>query len=236
MLLWNHNFAAIRREHADGGFVQFGKGDVRYAAGKKCHSRTARPRRGKCRAKAVEEKLLINLRKKAIAFRQSKQFQDANAARDGLHARTLVEAENTRSILDEMRGREKIAEKEVARDMSEPRALVTALDAGARVLDQLSVLHAGGTGGFTGATVKAFVDVIDESVADWRFRLRLAVELALENVKHLTNAATGRIRLEIPEPIRGTRVQAQAAVNAARVVLVNRRWAGDGVMCQGSPY
>jgi hypothetical protein len=92
--------------------------------------------------------------------------------------------------------------------VGEPGALVTTLDAGACILDQLSVLDAGGAGSFAGAAVEALVDVIDESVADLRFRLRLAVKLVLENMKHLTNAAARRIRFEIPEAIGGTSVQA----------------------------
>ena len=120
-----------------------------------------------------------------------------------------------------MRSGKKIAEKEVARNVSEPGALVTAFDAGARMLDQLSVLDAGGAGGFAGAAVETFVNVIDESVADLCFVLRLAAELRLENVEHLLDAAAGRVRFEIPEAIGGTSVQAQSTVDAARVVLIS---------------
>ena len=220
LLLWNDHFAAIGGQHADGGFVQLGKRDIGDAAREKCHSRAARARGSERRAEAVEEKFAINLWKKTVAFRQSQQFEYANAARDGLHAGTLVEAEDSRRVLDEMRSGKKIAKKEVARYVSEPGAFVTALDASARMLDQLSVLDAGGAGGFAGAAVEAFVNVIHESVADLRFRLLLAAELALENVEHLLDAAARRIRFEVPEAIRGTSVQAQPAVDAARVVLI----------------
>lgn len=97
-----------------------------------------------------------------------------------------------------MRSGKKVAEKELARDVGDPRALVTALDAGASMLDELSVFDARGAGGFASAAVEAFVDVIHESVADLRFRLGLAVELALEDVEHLLDAPAGRIRFEIP--------------------------------------
>ena len=134
-----------------------------------------------------------------------------------------------------MGSRKKITEKEVARDVSEPRTLITELDSGARMLDELSVFNSGGAYGFTRAAVEAFVDVIYESVADGRFRLRLAAQLALENLKHLPNAAARRIRFEIPEAICGTSVQAQAAMDAASVILVDGRGTRNGAMGQWVP-
>ena len=101
---------------------------------------------------------------------------------------------------------------------------------GARVLDESPVRNAGGAGGFTGAAVEAFVNVIDEPFADTRFPLCLAAGFALENMEHLLDAAARRVRLQIPQAIRRTGVQAQAAVDAPRVVLVDWRRTGVGVL------
>ena len=54
----------------------------------------------------------------------------------------------------------------MARDAGEERALVVALDERAGVLDELAVLDGGGAGGFAGAAVEAFVDVLDEGFCD----------------------------------------------------------------------
>src|SRR5580692_8040360 len=109
--------------------------------------------------------------------------------------------------------REKPPEREIARDAAEERALIVALDEGAGVLDELAVLDAGGAGGFAGAAVETFVDVIDEGVGDGLlFRL---------DVDHLVDAAAGGIGFEIPEAVGGTGVEAEAAMDAAGIVLVD---------------
>src|SRR5215469_2852993 len=69
LLLWHNHFAAVGREHADGGFVQPGKRDIRDAAREKRHSRAARSHGSERGAKTIEEKVAVNLRKKPVAFR-----------------------------------------------------------------------------------------------------------------------------------------------------------------------
>src|SRR2546429_3176281 len=112
---------------------------------------------------------------------------------------------------------------------SEPGALVTAFDTRAGVFDQPPVFDAGWAGGFTRAAVKTLFDVLDEPIADARFRNSLAGEFALKDVEHLLDAATRRIRLEIPQSIGGAGIEAKAAADAASVVLVDRRRARDRV-------
>ncbi len=66
---------------------------------------------------------------------------------------------------------EQSAENEIARDASNPGAGIFALDARAGVLDEFAILDAGGAGGFAGAAVQAFVNVIDEGAGDGQLAL-----------------------------------------------------------------
>jgi len=132
----------------------------------------------------------------------------------------LIEAQDARGVDDAVRLGEKVPENKVARGADEPGAGIVALDARAGVLDEFSIFDAGGAGGFAGAAVEAFVDVIDEGFGDG-----LLVQLDLD---HLVDAAAGRIGLEVPEAIGGTGVKAEAAMDAAGVVLVDGIEAGDG--------
>ena len=93
---------------------------------------------------------------------------------------------------------------------------------------QLAVFDAGRAGGFAGAAVKTFVDVIDEGVRDWRGSLPSAGKTALRNVDHLADAPARRIGFEVPKSIGGAGVQAKTAVNAAGVIFVDRRDPRDG--------
>jgi hypothetical protein len=236
---WQDDFAAVCGEHPDGGFLQLGKSDVGDAAGKESHTRAPRTYRSERRPDVAEEKFVINAREKPVAFRQAQQLQNADAARDGLQARTLIQAREAGRIFDEMRSGEKLLEEEVACGARDPGALVRALDASAGVLDQFPVLDAGRAGRFAGAAVKAFVDMLDKGIADARLRLGLAsqrrarlrrrdTDLALKDVKHLVDPPARRIRFQIPQSVCGTRVEAQPAMDAPRVILVRRHWSGNG--------
>src|SRR5215472_7225302 len=189
LLPGHHNFAAIGREHPDSGLVELGKSDAGNASREESNARAAWPRGSKGRAKPVKEKLIVNPRKELIAFGEAQQFEDANPARDGLQAGTLVQTEKASRVFNDMGFREELLEKEVASSASKPGALVRALDARAGVLDQLPIFDARGAGSFTGAAVKALRDVIDELVADSRFLRRLPGKLALKNVEHLVDAS-----------------------------------------------
>jgi len=133
-----------------------------------------------------------------------------------------------------MRGGEKVPENEIARDTSEPGALVVAFDASAGVLDELAVFDAGGASSFASAAVETFIDVIDEGIADGDGRRRMVIQVTLKDVDHLVDAAAGRIGFEIPQAVRGTGAQAEAAVDAAGVILVGGRGAGNGGRWHGS--
>jgi len=61
--------------------------------------------------------------------------------------------------------------------------------------------------------------MVDEDIADGK--------LAFVHQNHLANAAARRIGLEMPQFVGGAMVQAQAAVNAAGVILVNGNEAGN---------
>ena len=121
------------------------------------------------------------------------------------------------------------------------------------MLDELAVLDAGGAGGFAGAAVEAFVDVLDEGFGDFQasgFRrrgrvhqrgrrrqragLRLGLvggadggEVGLSDVDHLVDAAAGGVSLQIPKAIGGAGVETDAAVDAAGEVFVRGILAGD---------
>jgi hypothetical protein len=155
--LGNHDFAAVGGEYPDGGFVETGESDIGDASGEEGHAGAARACGGIGPAEAAVEKIVINARKEALAIGEAEKFQNADAARDGLQAGALIEAENPGEIGDEMGIGEQVAKDEIARDAIEPGAFVVALDARAGVLDEFAVLDAGRAGGFAGATVEAFV-------------------------------------------------------------------------------
>ena len=238
------DLAAVGGEDADGGFIEPGEGDVGDAAGEESDASAARACGGIGPAKAAVEKIIINAREKALAIGEAEKFQDADGARNGLQAGALVEAENTSEIDDAVRTGKQVAEDEVAGDLSQPGTFVIALDAGAGVLDEFAVLDAGGAGGFAGAAIEAFADVVDERVGDQRLALRgdgaialnvviefaggFVLDLALGDMDHLVDAAAGGIGFEIPEAVGGAGVEAKAAVDAAGVVLVGGSLAGNG--------
>src|SRR5438128_401481 len=104
-------------------------------------------------------------------------------------------------------------------DGGEPGAGIIALDAGAGMLNELSIFDAGRAGRFARPAVQAFVDVIDEGIGDG-----LLVQFDLD---HLMDAAARRIGLEVPQAVGGAGVETEAAVNATGIVFVNESLAGD---------
>jgi hypothetical protein len=226
LILWDDDFAAIGGKDADGGFVELRKSDVGNASGEKCNAGAARAGGGKRGAEMAVEKIIVDTREETFALDEAEKLQDADTARDGLQAGTLIETQNTRGVDDAMRFGEKVPENEIARGASEPGTGIIALDARTGVLDEFSIFDAGGAGGFAGAAVEAFVDVVDEGIGD-----RLLVQLDLD---HLVNAAARRIGFEVPQAISGAGVEAEAAVDAAGVVLVDRNLARDSGRWHGS--
>ena len=226
--LGDDDFAAVGGEDADGGFIELTKSDIGDASGEEGDAGAARTRGGISPAKTAEEKIIVDARKEAFALRDAEKFEDADTAGDELQARALIDTEDASEVGDAMRIGEQVAEDEIARDASEPGPLVVALDARAGVLDELAVLDARRAGGFAGPAVEAFVDVIDEGIGDGVFALGIIRELALRDVDHLVDAAAWGIGFEIPEAVGGAGVEAEAAVDAAGVVLVGRGWPGDG--------
>src|SRR2546427_513094 len=214
------DFASVGGEDADGGFVQLRKGDVGNASGKESDASAAWTGGGESLTEAAEKKVVVDARQQTFTFGDPQEFQDADAAGDGLQAGTLIQTQQAGGVREVKRTGEQSAENEIARDASNPGAGIFALDARAGVLDEFAILDAGGAGGFAGAAVQAFVNVIDEGAGDG--------QLALLDMYHLADAAARGIRLQIPEAIRGTGVEAQAAVDAADVVFVDGVEAGDG--------
>src|SRR5271156_2714171 len=134
--------------------------------------------------------------------------------------------------------RQQVAENEIARESRKKRPRIIAFDARAGVLDEDSVAHARGAGGFAGATVQAFVDVVDEAGGDGKGLLLGVGDGGRFDADHLADASTGRVGLEVPQAVGGAGVEAQAAVDTARVVLVSGDEAGDwrgvsGAGCSG---
>jgi hypothetical protein len=220
------DFAAIGSEDADGGFIEARESDVGDASSEESNAGSARAGGGVGPSVAAIEEVVVKAREKAFAFGESEKFQHADGARDGLQAGALVKAEDTREVGDEMGIGEQLPEDVVPRNTRDPGTLAVPLDARPSVLDELSVLDAGRAGGFTGAAVKAFVDVIHERIGDGK--------VADLDVNHLVDAAAGRIRFEIPEAVGGASVQAETTVDAAGVVLERGSGAGDGECGHGS--
>ena len=78
--------------------------------------------------------------------------------------------------------------------------------------------------------------MLHKRIAETNRGPHVASEFALENMEHLLDAAAGRIRFEIPQPVRRASAKAQAAVDAARVILVRGRRTWDGIGWHSGSY
>jgi hypothetical protein len=187
------DFAAIGSEDADSGFIEPREGDVGDASGEESDAGAARAGGGVGPAVAAIEKVVVNAREEAFPFGETEKFQDTDGARDGLQTGALVEAEDACEVGDEMGIGEQALEHVVPHDTRDPGTLAVLLDAGAGMLDKLAVLDTGGAGGFAGAAVETFVNVIHERIGDGK--------VAELDVNHLVDAAARGIGFEIPEAV-----------------------------------
>src|SRR5229473_8266216 len=103
LVFWDDHFAAVGGEDADGGFVELRECDVGDASGEKRDAGAAGAGGGKRGAEAAVEKIVVDAREEAFAFGEPQKFQDADAARDGLQAGALIEAQNARGVDEAMR-------------------------------------------------------------------------------------------------------------------------------------
>ena len=125
-----------------------------------------------------------------------------------------------------LRMRQQGAEEQPPPGTLEPRPAIVLLDAGAGRFDQPTVFDAGRTSCFARAAIQAAVDVLHEAFAER--------QLSLIDQQHLPDASARRIRFPTPEAIRGTVIQAEAAVNATRVVLPLRPFVARAAsLCAG---
>src|SRR6266567_4581984 len=160
------DLATVGGKDADGGVVQLRKADVGDASGKESDASAARTGGGERPTEAAEKKVVVDARQQTFAFRDPQEFQDADAAGDGLQTGTLIQTQQAGGVREVKRTGEQSAENEIARDASDPGAGIFAFDARAGVLDEFAVLDAGGAGGFASAAVQAFVNVIDKGAGD----------------------------------------------------------------------
>jgi len=213
------DFAAVGGKDANGGFIELSEGDIRDASGEESHACAAGALCGKGFAKFAEKEMAVNAGQKTLALGEAEQFQNAAGAGERLQAGALVEAEQSGSEGDAVGVGKQALKDDVTCESREERALVFGFNARAGVFDEFAVFHAGGAGGFASAAIEAFINVADETFGERQFAV------AYQN--HLANATAGRIAFKMPEAIGRTVVQAQAAMDAARKILVNRYRAGN---------
>src|SRR5712692_2635499 len=147
LILGDDDFAAVRGEHADGGFIEIRKYDIGDATGEEGDTGAARAGCWIGFTQTAKEKIIVDPRQEAFLLGDAEKFQDADAAGNGLQAGALIEAEETGGVDDEMRGRQQVAEDVIAHDAGQGGTLVAALDAGASIFDKLAVFDAGRAGG-----------------------------------------------------------------------------------------
>jgi len=164
------DFDPVGVEDADGGVVESGEGDLRDASGEECDASTLLSDGGIGAAEFLEEEWSFDFGEKLFAIGETEEFEHAAEADEALESGALIEPDEACEHGDAIGVREKFAECEIARDAGEERALVVALDEGAGVLDEHTVFDRRGAGGFAGAAVEAFVDVLDEGFCDLRAR------------------------------------------------------------------
>ncbi len=85
------DFATIGGKDADGGFVQLRKGDIGDASSKESDASAAWTGGGERLTEAAEKKVVVDARQQTFAFGDPQEFQDADAAGDGLQAGTLIQ-------------------------------------------------------------------------------------------------------------------------------------------------
>ncbi len=196
LLAGDDDFAAIGGEHADGGFIEFCESDVGDASRKKGDSSAAGALRRKSLAEFGEEEMVVDGGQEFFAIGEAEQFQDTGGACEPLQAGALIEAEQSGGQCNAFGMGKKVVEDKCARESREERTLILSFNAGAGVLDEFAVFHAGGAGGFTGAAIEAFINVVDETFGKRQF--------AVAHQNHLANAAAGRIGFELPEAVSWT--------------------------------
>ena len=112
----------------------------------------------------------------------------------------------------------------------QPGPLIVLLDLRARFLQQMSVLHAGGTRGLAIQAAETAVNVGNERIGQR--------QPALVNLQHLVDAAARRIHLRAQRAIGGAIVQTQAAVHALGIQvptgLLAGREVGNRILDDGS--
>ncbi len=122
-------------------------------------------------------------------------------------------------------------EEEFAEELVVSGARDVAFDLGARVFDELVVLHAGRTRRHAGHAAQTVVHVQAKAFVERRFALR--------GFLHHVDAAARRVHLFSPEDVGGTRREAEAAVDAVvdefgrgRVMRIEVRGLGSFQLCQ----
>ena len=166
LIFGDDDFDAVGVEDADGCVVEARECDLRDASSEEGDAGALLPCRWKSAAEFLEEKWRFDFGEKLFAIGETEELKHAAETDETLEAGALVEPDEARKRGDAIGMREKPAEGEIASDAGEERALVVALDERAGVLDELAVLDGGGAGGFAGAAVEAFVDVLDEGFCD----------------------------------------------------------------------
>ena len=106
------------------------------------------------------------------------------------------------------------AKNKIPRQSREKWPLVILFDLRARRLHQLAVLDARGARRLARAAIQALIDMLDEGVAER--------QTALVHQHDLADSPARRIGFEAPEFVGRAVIQAQAAMNAVRVVVI--RW------------
>ncbi len=206
------HLAAVRREHANRGVMQRGKTDLGDAPGKQRHAGAARAH-GRIRAAELrEKKFAVDRRQQPLAVRKPEQAENSGCARERLQSRALVKVEDARDDRDAARIGQQAAKHKIPRKARKKWPPVILLDLRARRFDQFAVLDAGRARGLARAAIQALVDVLHEGFAER--------EPALIHQHHLADSAARRIGFEAPEFVRRALIQTQAAMNAARIVVV----------------
>ncbi len=166
--LGNDDFDAVGVEDANGGVVESRESDLCDASGEEGDATAFLSDGGIGAAELLEEEWSFDFWQELFAVGETEEFEHAAEADEALETGTLVEPNEAREHGDAIGVRKKFAECEIARDAGEERTLVVALDERAGVLDEHAVLNGRRAGGFAGAAVEAFVDVLDEGFCDLR--------------------------------------------------------------------
>ena len=216
LIAWNDNLATVKRQHSNRRVVQPRKRKVGNATGKKSHAIPALADRRNHGSKAFGKERLLHARSEPRHARKFCAERPYAGASKCFKPRSLIHAKYLPGELQPLPVGKQVQEH-LSQSCFKPWAVIVSINLTSRRFNQSAVLDARGTCGLAGAAIQAQVNVLHKTFAK---RKTAALDL-----NHLVNSPARRIHFYAQFAVRRTTVQAQAAMNALRIIIPTRSFA-----------